>query len=409
MADQINILTITEIEEILSSKKFISSIKRNALEARLVDLQKEENEKFPTLIKETTQIENNIKNFSSIINETISQQNNTITLNFDEIKRLYHYYSIYRIKLLHVTLKNKIFMLNSMVYVKNPYASLFKSYFEYDKMMHQENNFNACLNICSGLSYIEDTLKYISNKQIFEIKYLKIKEININKLEPIFVDQFVDITNKLLLLKDNNDKLMVDKIIDDIKMKIDALEKNMIDYCNPSLNCEYLVEIDCSGNIMPIGIYNNHYIDCDEYIDKHYSFYDYQSKKLKSMKIDDLILLFGEKCKIDGFNNFFSVKVDNNDFYVRYNVVDSLSKVYRGNLEITNYDGLPYLASTWFIINEKKINTKQINTNQIKKNINYHSPKIKYIFDELNNTYPNIIKTNMYESFDNLAYCTSRI
>lgn len=434
MNNAIDNLTVDEIRNILNSGIFLTSTKRKVFQDRLEFLSRQSsfsNNKNPKVIQQNNSKGLTTREFPELVSQSKKQQNKTqimdysdllqgtvtpevsniININYDDVVELFHYFAEYRIKLYLVTLRYKISLLKS---VNDP----LKNCFEYDKLVKQENIIHNCILICTCLDNI------MNNRNDASIM------TTLNNLLSNFrclVPELPDYANN-----PQYSKAEVAKSIENFNSdrEYEKLQKELIKHFDPKIKCEYLVNIN-QGKLIPTAIYSSHIVDCDEEISHVQEF-----PKNKNSVNDKGYLQqkFNEMYDVDNYNNFFSLSINDRNFYVRYEMDTQKNiRIMKNGVEVScltsyiatqnNSDNITIPKHRNFINNWLKNKVGEVyhldaedyeylddeirnaySLEETQQNIFY----VDYMFDYLSKKYPLIINPLMLQSFKELAFESSR-
>lgn len=457
-------MTINDINKELHSGKFISATKKKIFQDRLEYLKTTNkfvikdpkpkkksisNQLFPTLGDNCIPIKKNVIDYSMIgkIPDESLNLNNTIVIQYDDIINVYDYFAIYRIKLHLVSLRNKIHILNEIRKVRNIRSSLFDEHFKYPKLLQDESLFRECIHKCFGLEHIITFMEYLSNlSNIINETYIT-KQFNIIydildtcKIWKHFSQKMCAIHLAIVDLEYSKyENHVLKKIIDDTR----KLQNEIIDEFDPVMKCNYFVNIKNDGTIIPYGISSDYYVDCDDEITSYPPCCNIPKSYLVHLTLDDLTSYFNEKYHMDEFKNFIMLTVAYKELYIRYELIDPINFT-KGELKIEGEPNNSYFTS--MIINNKivddedkeKVIQKSSNCNMhlwLRDNVdpihyldemeydnldddlqnayslmetNQNIFYVDYLFNELHQKYPLVVKPSMVMPFRKLAYTTSR-
>lgn len=420
MNNVVDNLTADEIKNILNSGIFLTSTKRKVFQDRLEFLSRQSifpnnrtskithqnnskeliSQEFPQLMPQSRKKQNKTHtiNYSGLLQGTVTPVvSNILDINYDDIIELFHYFAEYRIKLYLVTLRYKISLLKSV-------NESLKKYFEYDRLVKQENIIHNCILICTCLDNI------MNNRNDASIMAtLKNLLSNFRSLVPE--------TTKCIENFNSN-------------RQYDELQKELIKHFDPKIKCEYLININ-EGKLIPVIVYSSHIVDCDEEISHAQEFPENQNcindKEFLQQK-------FNQMYDIENYNNFFSLSIDDRNFYVRYEMdIHKNIRIIKNGVEVsclTSYisvqDNLENItipkhrnfvnnwlknkvsdvyhldAEDYEYLNEEIRNAYSLE--ETRQNIFY----VDYMFDYLSKKYPLIINPQMLQSFKKLAFESSR-
>lgn len=420
MNNVVDNLTVDEIRNILNSGIFLTSTKRKVFQDRLEFLSRQSifpnnrtskithqnnskeltSQEFPQLMPQSRKKQNKTQtiNYSGLLQGTVTPVvSNILDINYDDIIELFHYFAEYRIKLYLVTLRYKISLLKSV-------NESLKKYFEYDRLVKQENIINNCILICTCLDNI------MNNRNDASIMAtLKNLLSNFRSLVPE--------TTKCIENFNSN-------------RQYDELQKELIKHFDPKIKCEYLININ-EGKLIPVIVYSSHIVDCDEEISHVQEFPENQNcindKEFLQQK-------FNQMYDIENYNNFFSLSIDDRNFYVRYEMdIHKNIRIIKNGVEVScltsyisvqgNLENITIPKHRNFVNNwlKNKVNDvyhldaedyeyldeeirNAYSLEETRQNIFY----VDYMFDYLSKKYPLIINSQMLQSFKKLAFESSR-
>lgn len=404
MAKNVSNMTVTEIAIMLNSGQYISAATKKQLQEKLQyernmnrynaldeffaiagsknepstksksKKNKNHNDEFPTLDNKSDNhnshnnaIDQKNINFGSIVGKKNPEEliiddkinplfvNNQLVLSWADIDEIYEYYAIYRIRMQHIILNKKIYMIDSIDAMNPGKADIFKKYFNYDRMVGQENQLSNCLNILLEIRSLTNCFKLIIDLLTKYRNRLALNELidpaplkkmldainssyqEIKLIANLFVGPFskyLDEINKYLdfienLLEnisnitgsigtDKNVSLTILSQASVMYLKIDKLIDQIIDDNDPHIECEYYVSLKSSASnpIFPYGLSTSIYLSCDEeiglsdlcakqQIEQDFGLFTNKNKSVDKSHIENLTQ--------DEFSNYFAkMKADNN-------------------------------------------------------------------------------------------------
>lgn len=364
-----------------------------------------------------------IKQQSSTTNSTIKPLfvSNKMEISYNDIKKMYDDYGIYRIQMQYVLLNRKIHIIDTISLVNIEKGEKFKKYFDYGYLIQTENKMKICLEIFIAtekiLSFAESLQKFLKEYAQRGNSFIKsaektLKELNITMHDLMYVnDLFRDIFSQYQS-PIKNYFIFVEKLLNQIRSgininsninadikknttMIDEIKKNnkkIIEDFDPHINCDYCISFGSynESNITPIGLANSVYIPCDEI-----SFY-IQNKHLndhilRTITEKELESLFTKNKKMKNFKYFISIWIKHpscKKIYIKFNIDEEIpcSKI---NPKII---GLPpkSLVLSSIIHNE--------NSNDLLENTQIIIPHIK---TSKNNWLMSKIKNQLYRITEN--------
>jgi hypothetical protein len=114
-------------------------------------------------------------------------QGNQLVINFNDILDIYENCNIYLTKLHHMELNNKIHVLNSLRIAKNDRWKIIHNYFGYDFLLEKEEQVKKYLDFCASLVILFEYFTKITNNNINEENYKNFVNL---------MDMYNDIINK---------------------------------------------------------------------------------------------------------------------------------------------------------------------------------------------------------------------
>ncbi len=302
-------MTFDEINKLLNSDIYIPKKYKDILQKKVNEKKDIKNEDYPSLIKETKYLRS--IDYSKLIekydNNIITNPlviNNKINIPFDEIKRIYDEFAIYRIKMQYMILNNKIFVLDCINFLNKDRGKEFFKYFNYDSLLKKETIMKTCLKIYLYIYHLIHSINILIDK-FRQLRYKKdnnqiIKQedcnfnIDIENLleSELFINLFVGTYNKYLdelyeiitfiknkITKIKNYIIMeinideIDNIILECQSQLLTVElfiDKIIFDVDPHIRCEYdilLGEFENNHKIRKLGIFTYTYLSCENGLD----------------------------------------------------------------------------------------------------------------------------------------------
>ena len=333
-------MSFDEINKLLNSGIYIPNKYKDILQKKINENKDVHLEDFPSLIKETKYLRS--IDFSKLIEKHNDYNiisvplvvNNEIVIPFDEIKKIYDEFAIYRIKMQYMILNNKIFTLECINFLNKDRGKEFFKYFNYESLLKKETIMKTCLEIYFSMHHIIQYINIIIDK-FRQLRYkkdnnqvIKQEDCNFNtdieKLleSDIFINLFVGtyskyvneldgiitfIKNKIIKIKNYSiteiNIAEFDNIILECQTQLLTVESfiNKIIFDNdPHIRCEYdivLGEFENNQKIKKLGIFTYTYLSCETNLDLSLDNNTYDDNLLIHITPEELDDLFNYRNK----------------------------------------------------------------------------------------------------------------
>ena len=309
-----NKMTFDEITAFLNSGQYISVSKKKSLQNKLASMKIDKNFKnvktkikpiddFPCLnqIKPIIANKSENLNFSKVLYDTNIDkkpnnlvQDKNLILSFNDIKSMYDDCAIYRIRLTYLNLNQMINILDEIEKIYPFKGDQFKYIFNYQDLRFKENKMRTCLKIYIVFDLFVNLLANIKNqKNSLEIKkkynqFENVKNLLVDGFAKYLV-HYLEITELFKTWFEKNDVATLSAI----KNNINTLNKYIVSDMDPHTSFDYDVYLSTVNKPMVLkGISGCIYLSCQEPISLSLQNKTFDYETLIYLTEKDLLLLF---------------------------------------------------------------------------------------------------------------------